>query len=246
MARSVILACNLNEPSDFTFIRQQSDVDGSFLINCILGQKFVTSNTTSILICLNHTYDHYVNAGKRMNLNLNDARNKGNLIVIDVLKDMANNFCELDIFKIPIEKLVNDILDDIESKVLKLLKERSSVTVIVDDVQTLSYLKASDDLIVGLCRRLKKLSVTLTPKLSVIIKLNSSNLNEFMANNISDMAQTEIQVNNLASGYSKEVDGRLVVKKNHGFDDEKTVLFKVNDRNIVVMQPGEPGLNVHQ
>lgn len=244
MARSVILACNLNEPTDFKFIRQESDVDGSFLINCILGQTFLTPNTSAILVCLHHTYEHYFNAGKRLNFNLNDARSKGNLLVIDVIKDMANELCKLDSYEIRTEKWVNDIFEDIETKVTNVLKDKSFVTIILDDVHTLSHLKANDNLIVGLCRRLKKFSETLTPKLSVIIKLNNSNLYEFLANNISDLAKVEIQVNKLTSGYSKEVDGRLVVKKNYGLDGEKTVLYKVNDRNIVIMQPGEPGLNV--
>lgn len=244
MARSVILACNLNEPTDFTFIRQESDVDGSFLINCILGQTFLTPNTSAILVCLHHTYDHYFNAGKRLNFNLNDARNKGNLVVIDVLKATANSLCNFDSAKIKPEKVVSDIAADIEAKVTDLLQFKSSVTVILDDVHSLSHLKANDHLIIALCRRLQKFSETLAPKLSVIIKLHNSNLYECLANNISTLAKSEIQVNKLTSGQSKEVDGRLVVKRGNGFDGEKTVLYKVNDRNIVIMQPGEPGLNI--
>ncbi len=244
MARSVILACNLNEPSDFLFIRQESDVDGSFLINCILGQTFLTPNTSAILVCMHHTYDHYFNAGKRLNFNLNDARNKGNLAIIDVLKDMATELCGLSSSKINPERVINDIVEDIESKVTKLLLEKASVTIILDDVHTLNHLKANDNIIVAFCRRLKKFSETLAPKLSVIIKLHNSDLYEFLANNISDMATSEIQVHKLSSGYSKEVDGRIAVKKGNGFEGEKTVLYKVNDRNIVIMQPGEPGLNI--
>lgn len=244
MARSVILACNLNEQTDFMFIRQECEVDGSFLINCILGQSLLTPNTSAILVCLHHTYEHYCSASKRLNFNLNDAQAKGNLVVIDVIKDMANKLCDVGACKIQAEELVNDIVDHIETKVEKLLSERSSVNVILDDVHTLSHLKANDNLIIGLCRRLKKLSETLTPKLSVIIKLHNANLYECLANNISQLAQMEIQVNKLTSGYAKEVDGRLVVKKRNGLDGEKTVLYKVNERNVVIMQPGEPGLNV--
>lgn len=244
MARSVILACNLNEPTDFTFIRQEADVDGSFLINCILGQTFVTPNQSAILVCLHHTYDHYVNAGKRLNFNLNDARNKGNLVVIDVLKDVARTLCNLDSPKIKPQSVVSDIVSDVESKVTDLLQVKSSVTVIFDDVHSLSHLKANDHLILSLCRRLKRFGETLAPKVSVIVKMHNSNLYECLANNISLLAESEIQVNRLASGYSKEVDGRLVVKRGNGFESEKTVLYKVNDRNIVIMQPGEPGLNI--
>ncbi|XP_037030228.1 uncharacterized protein LOC119070047 [Bradysia coprophila] len=244
MARSVILACNLNEPTDFTFIRQESDVDGSFLVNCILGQTFLTPNASAILVCMHHTYDHYFNAGKRLNFNLNDARNRGNLIVIDVLKATADTLCKFDSATIKPETVVSDIVADIELKVADLLRVKSSVTVILDDVHSLSHLKANEHLILALCRRLQRFSEMLAPKLRVIIKLHNSNLYECLANNISMLAQSEIQVNKLTSGYSKEVDGRLVVKRSNGFDGEKTVLYKVNERNIVVMQPGEPGLNI--
>lgn len=244
MARSVMLACNLNEPTDFTFIRQESDVDGSFLIGCFLGQTCVRPSSSAILVCLHHKYEHYLHAGKRLNFNFNDVKSKGNLIVIDVIEDMANELCNLNSNKIQPETLIGDILTNIESKVEQLLTNTLSVTVILDDVHAFSYFKANDNLIMGLCRRLKKLSETLTPKLSVVVKLNNSNLYEFLANNISSLAGSEIQVNRLTSGFSKEVDGRLVVKRKSGFDSEKTVLYKVNERNIVIMQPGEPGLNV--
>lgn len=244
MARSVILACNLNELKDFTFIRQQCDVDGSFLLNCILGQTSITPNSAAILVCLHHTYEHYANASKRLNFNLNDARGKGVLLVIDAIRDMAKELLKSDSYAIQPEKLVNDILEDIESKVKRLLNEKSSVTVIVDDAHTLAYLKANESLIIGLCRRLKKLSEALAPKLHVVVKLHNSNVFETLANNMSDLAELEIQVNKLPSGNSKEVDGRLVVKKKHGIEGEKAVLYKVNERNIIVMQPGEPGLNI--
>lgn len=243
MARSVILACNLNEPTDFMFIRQESDVDGSFLINCILGQTFLTPNTSAILTCLHHTYDHYSNAGKRLNFNLNDARNKGNLIVMDVLRNVGSEILDLDSSKVDPEKLVNEIVRDIETKATELLTAKSFVTVILDDVSALSHFKANDNLILAMCRRLQKFSKTNAPRLNITIKLHNSNLYEFLANNVSDLAETEIQVNKLTSGYSKEVDGRLVIKRCNGFDGEKTVLFKVNERNIVIMQPGEPGLS---
>lgn len=244
MARSAILACNLNELKDFTFIRQQNDVDGSFLVNCILGQTFLTPNSSAILVCLHHTYEHYLNASKRLNFNLNDVRSKGNLLIIDAIRDMANELFKSDSYEIKPEKMVNDLLKDIENKVENLLKEKSFVTVILDDVYTLNYLKANDNLILGLCRRLKKFSETLTPKLHVVIKLHNSDSSEILANNISNLAELEIQVNKLPSGHSKEVDGRLVINKKYGSEVEKTILYKVNERNIVVMQPGEPGLNI--
>jgi len=244
MARSVILACNLNELPDFMFIRQQSDVDGSFLINCILGSTFLTPNKGAILVCLHHTFEHYVNAGKRLNFNLNDIRGKGTLLIIDAIRDMANELYKSDSYAIQPEKMINDLLNDIESKVEKLLKEKSSVTVILDDVSTLIYLKANENLITNLCRRLKKFTESLSPKVHIVIKLHNSNLFEVMANNISDLAESEIQVNKLPSGHSREVDGRLIVKKYSSEGEGKVVLYKVNERNIIVMQPGEAGLNI--
>lgn len=243
MARSVILGCNLNEPSNFTFIRQESDVDGSFLINCILGQTLASPQKSAILLCLHHTYDHYFNAGKRLNSNLNDARNKGSLHVIDVLKRIGHDLLSYDALKVQPEKVVNELVEDIEAKVNQLLEGKTSVTVILDDVHTLSHFRVNDNLILALCRRLKKFGESLASKLNVVVKLHNSNLYEFLANNISDLADSEIQVNKLTSGYSKEVDGRLVVKKHNGLDGEKTILYKVNERNIVIMQPGEPGLH---
>ncbi|KAJ6640391.1 Elongator complex protein 6, partial [Pseudolycoriella hygida] len=188
MARSVVLACNLNELKDFMLIREDVGVDGSFLINCILGRNFLTPNSSTILVCLHHTYEHYTCAGKRLNLNLNDARSKGHLFVIDYIKDMACELNDISSFNMQPETLVNDLLDKIINTATMLLKNRPCV-IILDD-------------------------------------LHNCNVFEVLANTISDLAESEIIVHELTSGCSKEVDGRLVVKKCNGFDSEKTVLYK--------------------
>lgn len=260
MATSVLLACGLNEQQlpPFTYVREEIDVDASFLITCILGQRIKIPNTSTILLSLHHAFQHYALSGQRLSFNLNAAREKGSLLVTEPLQDIVEKLFASDTFQQNAEALIENTWSRMLAQVQDELdtKNRKMVTVIVDDLSALVNLGATENSIVLLVRQLVALASTkFAGRLAIVAKLNTSNLFEQLNNNLEALADAEIQCNKLKSGNFREVDGRLVscraAKKElvsggeaSGERTEKTMLYKVNERNVKIFAPGEVGIKV--
>lgn len=247
MATSVLLACGLNEQHfpKLTFLREDTNVDGSFLVSCILGQRLKIPNTATLLLCLHHTYQHYSNAGIRLGFNLGAAIDKGNLFVIEPLTDIAENLFSSAYLQSSQENLLNIIWKNLENQIKEILTKKQSLTVIIDDLSALINLGATELLVLQFCRQLLKLATAnSTYDISIVIKLNTCNLYEHLASNLEDLADAEIQINKLKSGNFKEVDGKLVSIKHNARNLPKSMLYKVNERNIKIFAPGEVGIKI--
>lgn len=248
MATSVLLACGLNEQRfpKYTFLREDTNVDGSFLISCILGQRLKIQNTSTLLLCLHHTYQHYSNAGIRLGFNLGAAIDKGNLHVIEPLNDLAENLFESTYLHASQETLLNVLWQKLESQITEILSKKKSLTIIIDDLSTLINLGASELMVLQFCRQLLNTAtkVDAAHEISIVTKLNTANLYEHLCSNLEDLADTEIQINKLKSGNFKEVDGRLIVIKANARNTPKSMLYKVNERNVKIFAPGEVGIKI--
>lgn len=242
MATSVLLTCELNEQKlpPFVFVREEIDVDGSFIITSILGQRSRIQNSGTILICFHQTFQHYAAAGMRLGFNLNSARQTNGIIVIEPFLDIAENLFESDYLNSNKTTFLEKISSLIHSSI-ETLAHKQSVTIIIDNVGALLDLGLSQKLVLNFCEKLTKWT---DDRVSVLIKLNTSNLYPVLCSNLNDWATAEIQICKLKSGNFKQVDGKLIYTKkkfNEVNLSEKTVLYKVNDRNIKVFVPGEVG-----
>lgn len=248
MATSVLLACGLNEQQlpKFTFLREDTDVDGSFLVTCIVGQRLKIQSSGTILVCLHHTKEHYSNAGIRLGFNLNSAIDKGNLVVIEPLSDLAEHLFDSPYLSASQENILNYMWSTIDVQINALLAKKTSLTLVIDDISALVNIGATENLVVRFCRRLLQLTDGIR-NLSICVKLNTSPLYEYLANNLEDMADTEIQIVKLKSGNFKEVDGKLISIKRDAITTLpilKSMLFKVNERNVKIFAPGEVGIKI--
>lgn len=251
MATSVLLACGLNESSanNFIFIPEDSDIDGSFLISCILTQRIKAADAGTIVLCFHHYFEHYCGAGMRLGANLNLATTKGQLKVIEPLKTIDS-----DLFAAPLlcdgspsDKL-ETLWQQLTEQVTELAATKKSLTIIVDDLSALITFGASENLVIQFCYRLQE---ELARKLgvSIIVKLSTANLFVHLANNLELIADTVIRVNKLPSGNFRSVDGRLVCERMPSIrrnleKTKKEMLYKVNDRNVKIFAPGEVGVNI--
>lgn len=244
MAASLLLACDLNEQKlpAFILLREDSGVDGSFLISSILGQRLKIQNNGTVLICLHHTAQHYSNVGMRLGFNLNMARDKGTLAIIEPLQDIGENLftskyltsIKCDILEILLTKIVQEIDRQLNTK--------QNVTILIDNIGNLIDLGCDENLILRFCHKLIDLS---NEKISIILKINTCQLYESICKNLEDIADAQIHVVKLPSGNFKEVDGKIIYYKRleNGYDRSvKQLLYKVNDRNIKIFQPGEVGV----
>ncbi|CAD6993554.1 elongator complex protein 6 [Ceratitis capitata] len=264
MAASVLFACGLNEQKlpKFVHISEEANIDGSFLFSCILGQRLRISNAGTVLVCLQQNYQHYFHAGMRLGYNVNIFLDK-TLNVIDPLTDMARKGMKSKWLRD--ERLVTKyILDDIRNYVSASAEQRISTTILVDNLAILLNLGATKEEILQLCYELAEL-----PKqyenLTVITKISNCDLNEAIDNNVAKLGTLRIRAAQLKSGASRDVDGKLLIERevlnnavkqedneeavqqNGGYELEqvrKEVLYKVNERSIKIISPGELGVKV--
>lgn len=258
MATSVLLACGLNEQQlpPFTYIREEIDVDASFLVTCILGQRIKIPNTSTVLLSMHHTFQHYSLSGQRLGFNLNAAREKGSLLVTEPMQDIVAHMFASNMFQKSEQALIQNIWTKLLAQIREELesKNRKMLTIIVDDLSAFINLGATENSIILLVRQLVSLASTkYAGRLSIVAKLNTCNLFEQLNNNLEVLADAEIQCNKLKSGNFREVDGRMVsirpTKVVSGGDSsgertEKTMLYKVNERNVKIFAPGEVGIKV--
>lgn len=261
MATSVLLACGLNEarPPTFTLLREETDVDASFLVACVLGQRTKVQSAGTVLLCLHHRFQHYVAAGHRLAFNLQAARDKGTLRVLDPLAGIGDNgdLFDNEYLSAGSEELLAKLWLELRQQVAELSGGRKSVTIVLDDAATLVDLAVPERLVLRFCRQLVQWAAQAsqdasTVQLSVVIKLSSSNLYEHMANNLDALANLQVQCIRLCSGNFREVDGRLSVTRRtpKGSNDEvtstpsKSMLYKVNERNVKIFAPGEVGIRI--
>nr|AAF40432.1 DID [Drosophila melanogaster] len=251
MATSVLLACGLNEQKlpGFVHISEESNVDGSFLISCVLGQRLRISNAGTLLVCLQHHYQHYFNAGMRLGYNTNIFQGK-TLGVIDVLSDMAGEgLASKWLTNTEGQTLTEQLVEDIRAQVESNYANRNSYTVLIDNLSILFNLGASKLQVQQFCQDLAALGKE-REKLTVITKLSNSDIYQLTDNNVAKLGQVRIQVLRLKSGVFREVDGKLLIERvldegNYACEEtRKEVLYKVNDRNVKVFAPGEIGVKV--
>lgn len=252
MATSVLLACGLNEQKlpGFVHISEESNVDGSFLISCILGQRLRISNAGTLLVCLQHHYHHYFNAGMRLGYNSNIFLGK-TLNVIDVLSDIARQGlgCKWLHASNGVNALTEQLVEDIRSQLSNNYSNRSSYTILIDNLSILFNLGASKLQVQQFCQALADLAKEYE-HLTVITKLSNSDIHQLTDNNVAKLGQVRIQVLRLKSGVFREVDGKLLIERvleEGSYDCEQTrkeVLYKVNDRNVKIFNPGEIGVKV--
>lgn len=250
MAASLLVSCNLNEQKlpHIVFLREDIGVDGSFVISSLLGQRLKIQNTGTILVCLQNSFEHYSSAGIRLGYNLSTCRDKGGLIVIEPLLDLAENLSASNYLSGSGEKILESFWKEIEQAVTRCgapsTVNKETITLIIDNLSCLIDLGVDENRIVELCRELCNYSNEL---LSIVVKVNTCQLYETLCCNLEDIAETEIKIVKLKSGNFKEVDGRIVCSRRaeNGYEKtEKTVLYKVNDRNIKIFAPGEVGTKV--
>lgn len=250
MATSLLLACDLNESKlpPFVLVQEDCGVDGSFLVSSILGQRLKVQNTGTVLVCLHHSIQHYVGAGTRLGFNLNMARDKGTLMVVDVLEDLSNDPFTSKYLQ---QSALTTLMTQIEESVEKLLSTKQSCTVVIDNVAALIDLNVNSEAVRRFCNQLVALATNsataFDSRISIVLKFNTSNLYPQIVNNLEDLAVSHVHFVRLPSGNFKEVDGKIVYRKRapNGYEStDKQFLYKVNDRNVKIFLPGEIGVKV--
>jgi len=258
MAASLLFACGLNEQKlpPFVHISEESNIDGSFLISCILGQRLRISNAGTLLVCLQHNYLHYFNAGMRLGYNANIFLGK-TLNIIDPLSEMARDLAASK-WLADESQVASLLLTSIREQIATNYTNRVSTTIIIDNLSILLNMGATREDVQHLCLELAALPKEFA-NLTIITKMSNCDIYNVADQNVAKLGDLRIRVIKLKSGVFREVDGKLAVERDivsggaGDADDDgrfmqeearKEILYKVNDRNVKIFNPGEIGVKV--
>lgn len=243
MSTSVLLACELNEQKlpSFVLIQENSGADASFLITSLIGNCLKYQQNGVVLICLHHIAQHYTSAAARLGYNIGMARDKGRLIITETLADIGQNSLNSIYFSKPKAEMLDSMLQGIKDDVEQQLQSQEHSTIVIDSVVTLIDLGCPKDLVLQFCHKLISFG---SDRISVTLKVNSSNLYADLIASLEDYAGSNYLVTKMKSGEFHEVDGKIIYKKrSQDFKHiTKTILYKVGDKNIKIFQPGEIGV----
>ena len=237
----VVSACGFTEPRKFIVIKERREIEGSFLISSLIGQRLRQQNVGIVLVSCHQTFKYYDTVGKKLGYNLTMSISKKCLQVIEPLKD---------IMTYPSDVLMDHLYNEICGK-LKLLEDdgKKNITIMIDDLAFFTSFGSSEKNLIQLGLKLHKLSQQ-NDGLSVVIKIGLSDLHEHLISNLEDFADVDLTLEKLKSGEFWDVDGKLTIKKmNHQSgivvrESERCLLYLVADHNVKLTAPGEFGLKV--
>lgn len=243
MSSGVLLACDLNgkKVPKFLLIGEDIGADGSFMVLSLLGNCLKYQENGIVLVCLHHTNQHYLNAGARLGVNMTMAIEKGRIEILEPLTDVGKQFLSSKYLAEPNSDQLEAFLAEINASVEKQLETKENVTIIIDNVSTLHDFGYETGLLTQFCHKLVEMA---NERISVVIKVNICSLYETIMSSIEDYADSTILISKLKSGEFQEVDGKIDYKKRlaNCTHSSKSILYKINDRNIKVFQPGEVGV----
>lgn len=236
----LVSACGFTEPRKFIVIKEKQDIDGSFLISALIGQRLRQQNGGIILVCCSQTLKYYDTCGKKLGYNLTMSVTKKCLQVIEPLREMVT---------LNQEVLMERLSNEIDSKLTALENDgKKNITIIIDDVTFFTNLGSSEKDLVKFGLKLRKL--TQRDGISVAIKIGFSDFHQNVSNNLEDEADVALTLERLKSGDFWDVDGKLTIRKvNHQSEtstteSERSLLYFIGDHNVKLTAPGESGLKV--
>lgn len=243
MSTSVLLACELNEQKlpPFVLIRENSGADASFLIASLIGSCLKHQPNGVVLVCLHHIGHHYTSAAARLGINIGMARDRGRIVISEPLADIGQNALSSKYLIEPKANILDSMLENIKEDAQQQLQTKENVAIIIDNVVALVDFGCSKNLVLQFCHKLINFGDN---RISIVLKVNTSNLYEDFVMSLEDYASSDFLITKMKSGEFQEVDGKIIYKKRtEPFrHTTKTILYKVGDKNIKIFQPGEVGV----
>lgn len=240
----LVSACGFTEPRKFIIVNENADVDGSFLMSSVIGQRLRQPSSGLVLVCCCQSLKFYEACGKKLGYNLTMSVGKKSLQVVEVLRDLIS----------PLSRNTNEILDHVYQEIYEKVKTLQSngtknISIIVDDLTFFTNLACTEKLLISFGTKLFDLAHSQN-EISLIMKIGLADLHQHLINNLEDLSDVSITVEKLKSGDFWDVDGKLIIKKmkhENGIlmvESERNLLYHVGDHNVKLIAPGEFGLKI--
>lgn len=237
----LVSACGFTEPRRFIVIKECRDIDGSFLISSLIGQRLRQQNAGILLVCCQQSLKYYDTCGKKLGYNLTMSASKKSLLVIEPLREMVTLSGEM---------IMNRLLDAINEKLSAFEEDgKINITIILDDLSFFANLGVSEKDLIQLGVKLHSMT-NQRDGLSVALKIGLSDLHQHLTHNLEDLADVELSIERLKSGDFWDVDGKLFIKKTSHqaemsiVESERSLLYFIADHNVKLSAPGEFGFKV--
>lgn len=246
MTSDIITSFELDKISDSSkviIIKEINGCDSSFISSCVLGNCI--KNKSAVLIVLIHnSFSHYHNVGLKMNYNLQKSLESGLVDFYDVGGDLVNTMLE--------NKCTSslDMWFKIKEKLVKLHEKHAVVNVIFEGISHLFDMQFTLKEVNDICKNVIDLIRSYNNS-SLFVHCNVANeddITNVLANSLSHKAQILAEVENLPSGLSADVSGRLTLKYlYHKYQSENIYtynqkpsqyLFRLFDRGVKLLAPG--------
>lgn len=232
----LVSACGFTEPHrKIIVIKETCDIDGSFLISSLIGQRLRVPNSGIVLMCCQQTLKYYDNCGKRLGYNLTMSMSKKCLYVVEPFKDLEKislNFLER-------------LCDEINEKVNTLKNDgKKNITLIIDDLASFISLGKTEKDLIKFAQKIKNISPS---DISIAFKISLSDFYNHLTANVEDLADVNLTLECLKSGKFWDVDGKLTIMRMNQegeIENERTLLYFIADHNVKLSAPGEFGLKV--
>uniref|UniRef100_A0A182QN34 Elongator complex protein 6 n=1 Tax=Anopheles farauti TaxID=69004 RepID=A0A182QN34_9DIPT len=228
------------KPPHVTLVQERTGVDGSFLLAVLLTNHLKSSRDNHVVLFTTHqNASHYAAACQKLTFNTSSALQSKHLCIVDMLSEMYNA---------PSDMSGPFMLQFVRQRLSELPLENTLV--IVDDLTFYGVMQPadSDNALVGFAEDLVA-HCQLQPSASLILKVNVAECYDRLCAHLTDMADTIVTLEPLPSGSYNECDGILTVHQKCPYpvlsalcEQPKTVLFKVQDRNVHTFRRGEAGI----
>ena len=246
MSSDIIANFGLDKNDDNTkivVIKEVNGCDSSFISSCVLGHC-IKNKSPLLMISLHNSLLHYHNVGLKMNYNLQKCIDSG---LID--------------FYAAGEELINSILEDknilswnlwlkIKVKIDKLNEQHGSVNIIFEGLTHLFDMQFTLKEVNIICKNI--IDVMRDKKNTILLfhcnVASDEDVTNVLANILTYKAQILTEVENLPSGLSTDVSGRLTFKyvglkyQKEYFHTlhhkQSQYLFRLFDRGVKLLAPG--------
>lgn len=233
----------------------ETNADGTFILNHYLS-GYVKQGWNVCLLNLQQSNAHYNVIGNKLSVNLAQARDNGNFIVMDGLKSISEQVVELSLgkgmchtdkgnvdFSAPrnhsLKKLFLSIAETLSSK----FSNESTTLVIIDDLSIFLTLGIPVSDVVFFMQYLHQLVRTKTNiGLLSLVHCNKEDHDvEQLAKHLEHTADLYISAQGLDTGYCKDVHGELVLHRTDGKAGQTRVhkmQYKLSDKTVTLFAPG--------
>lgn len=228
--------------------------DSSFILHHYLS-AYIKQGFNVCLVLFNQSFSHYNSVGNKLSVNLANAKEQGNLVVIEGLKELGRAIISGPCNKENTSPSLVDFSAEKNSSLKPLflqiktvydeLRQSKPTLVIVDELSVLLDIGVSSSDIFFVMKYLGVLTSEDGALLAILHQGKDDYDAEILEKQLSHLSNVCIKVKGLQSGYCKDVHGEMAVTNIKADSSSKNVpkrmQFRIMDKGVSFFAVGTSG-----